>query len=107
MSGSEGEPSDQPGERSQEEFRADFEARLVARRQKVAKRKADALAAGKEPFDLDRLFDFYVMRSKPSEESREESTIHWERDYYTMRGQPFMTIEDYAKHLNEIDVYLS
>ena len=105
MSGCGGDASERSPERSQEELRAEFEARRVERRREDARRKADALAAGKEPFDLDRFFEFYIMESPPEGDLRERVIPSWERDYFTMRGQRFMTIEDYAKYLNEIDVY--
>ncbi|MEM9650570.1 MAG: hypothetical protein AAGA65_00650 [Actinomycetota bacterium] len=94
-----------PGKLTPEESRAVFEASLAEDREEFERRKGDGLAAGKEPFDLDRFFEFYVMRSKPDEARRDVATANWERSYFQTIGREFMTVREFAEYLNEADVY--
>ncbi|MEM7275079.1 MAG: hypothetical protein AAF547_18495 [Actinomycetota bacterium] len=66
--------------------------------------KAEGLAAGQEPFDLDRFLAIFNTVKPPSPLSREEQIEEWEHAYYR-RTQRCMTIEEFARAMEEAEMY--
>jgi len=67
----------------------------------LARAREEAVARGKEPFDLDKLEQLADTSREGVMDPREERQKYFEDMYYV--GHPdFMTLEDLAKHIYEI-----
>jgi hypothetical protein len=60
--------------------------------------KREAIAAGKEEFDLDKFDKLYVSPVKSElNRSREQRIQDWESEYYTVRGRRVNTVKEFAE----------
>ncbi|NVB43135.1 hypothetical protein G6O69_38680 [Pseudenhygromyxa sp. WMMC2535] len=75
--------------------------------QALERARAEALAKGKEPFDLDRLYALWPwcpdgrLSQAQRERQRPELARSWATDYY-LRHPEVMTLEDFASLMREL-----
>lgn len=96
----EGESDNEWAERLHREQQAE-------RRRVLTEAKKAALEAGKEPFDLEKLWelwDFSPQLASPDWKPTAE-TIEALEEKYFVRYPEFRTLEEFAKLMNELDPY--
>lgn len=91
-------------------FRERHARRKAAEEEALRRAEAEAHARGKEPFDAERLRQLYhPWHSVPAPGDDPESRRLWEQEYrykYYVDFPDAMTIEEFARLLNEMDPYL-
>jgi hypothetical protein len=93
---------EQTRSRSSEAAIRDLKESIAKRETREQEIKREALAAGKEPFDLDRFDELYtgvnsIYYNYKRTGSREERIKRWERGYYAGLGRDTWTLEEFAE----------
>lgn len=90
-------------ELSAEETRAKMDRWREAEDRRHAEVKAEALANGKEPFDLSAFYEVYRAARPFPEPPPEEAGPIWERRYFDSIRH--LTVREFAEFMNLTDVY--
>lgn len=87
-------------------FKEHLEKKFIQEEEKLQKNKAEAPLIGKELFDVQELKKYWSYRyeSSSTQQQINRAMQEIERDYY-LAGKRFMTMEQYGKHLMEMELY--
>ncbi len=88
-----------------EEFLKQFVESTKRRAERLAEAKRVAAEVGKEPFDLDRFNQYYSDHNTRLYSSPREERIAELEEIYYVRHPKTMTLEEFAKKMDELDMY--